>query len=232
MRKKFYIRALFIFLIIFLRIAADARAQSQTPVSGPSDNAAAPPANVTDVARIVCFGGTITLKSNLPASKYRWYKVTNGNLQLVQENLSPQDSYTEQSAGAGYYKYQLSLVNEHDCESEKSEEINVFVLPDLLVTVARPGSAVICSQNKTTSVLNAVIGTEGNYSYTYQWTRNGQDITGATEATYTVSEETAGNVSFAVRVGYALNSECQKTSAPVSIEVSEVPGKPVIIAAE
>lgn len=215
------------FVILFCGMAFAAWAAAP----GPSDTTTPPPANASDVSQVVCFGSIINLKGPVDASnanykRYQWYKMdSGGNKQLVQDSTI--NTYSETSAGAGYYTYQLVVTNTNDCSSDISDPFKVYVLPDLTPTIT-PAATAVCEKGASTTVLTANV-TNTNFTYNYQWTRNGTDIAGATSNTYTVSEQNTGDVTFGVKVSYALNTGCTQTATQV-IHVIALPGKPVITA--
>lgn len=200
--------------------------------TGPSDATTAPPTNASDVDQVLCFGSTISLKGPVDGGasykKYQWYKLdASGNKQLVKEGTD--NSYTETSDGAGYYTYQLVTVNTNDCSSDISDPFKVYVLPQLNPTITSVGNAsTVCEKGQSTLTLTADAGNT-NFAYTYQWTRNGTDIAGATSNTYQVTEQSSGSINYGVKVSYTLNNGCSQTASQ-TITVIPVPTKPVIVA--
>lgn len=226
---KIYLYSFFILATILVCFSGNVMAQTSN--SGPSDTSTPPttppPVSGSTLAKILCFGDVIQIKSNTSSAKYLWYKLVGSDYTLISTTTSPTDSYTEQSEGSGYYRYKLVLENESGCQSPMSDEISVFVLPELTVSIDANGSnPVVCAQNQSSTILKAV--TPAGYTYTYQWYREGVLISNATSDSYEVKEANVGNVSYTVKVGYTLNTSCQKESAPVVVKVSEVPAKPVI----
>jgi hypothetical protein len=97
-----------------------------------------------------------------------------------------------------------------------------------VVDITTPNSS-ICATSGT-SLLTASVTPASGYAYTYQWTRNGTPIAGATASTYSVANETtAATVTFGVTVAYTLNSSCT-SSATEAITVTPLPTKPSITA--
>jgi len=86
----------------------------------------------------------------------------------------------------------------------------------------------VCEKGASSTTLTANV-TNTNFAYSYQWTKDGTDITGATSNTYTVTEQTAGDITFGVKVSYDLNGSCAQT-ATQTINVIALPTKPVIAA--
>lgn len=200
--------------------------------TGPSDATTAPPTHASDVGQVLCFGSTINLKGPVDGGssykKYQWYKLdASGNKQLVKEGTD--NSYTETSDGAGYYTYQLVTVNTNDCSSDISDPFKVYVLPQMNPTITSVGNvSTVCEKGQSTITLTAD-GGNTNFTYTYQWTRNGTDIAGATSNTYAVTEQNSGSVNYGVKVSYTLNNGCSQTASQ-TINVIPVPTKPVIVA--
>lgn len=226
MKNKFTILKASLTLLLAIIISS---AFAQTPFSGPSDAVTAPPATAAAVAQVICSGSQIQLKTTATAGyTYQWYKKNpaGGAMQLVQDGSS--NTYTETPSGAGYYTYQLVVINSNGCTSISSDPFNIFVLPPITAGITATNGATVCASAQTSSVLSATPVNGSGYTYTYQWTRNGSAITGQTSSTYTVTETTAGSVTFGVTVAYTLNSSCS-SSATQTITVIAVPTKPVII---
>jgi len=213
-------------LTLLLIVAASA-AFAQTPFAGPSDNTTAPPATAAAVQQVICSSGQIQLKTTATAGyTYQWYKKkTDGTMQLVQQGSS--NTYTETPTTAGYYTYQLVVLNSNGCTSVSSDAFSIFVLPALTASIGA-SNVDVCSGGQTSSVLTATPASDASYTYTYQWTRNGVPIAGATANTYTVTETTPATVTFGVTIAYVLNSSCS-SAATQAITVIAVPSKPTIV---
>ncbi len=225
MKNKFTILKASLTLLLAIIISS---AFAQTPFSGPSDAVTAPPATAAAVSQVICNGSQIQLKTTATAGyTYQWYKKNpaGGAMQLVQDGSS--NTYTETPSGAGYYTYQLVVINSNGCTSTSSDPFNIFVLPPITAGITA-SSATVCASGQTSSTLSATPVNGSGYTYTYQWTRNGADISGATASTYTVNESTAATLTFGVTVAYSLNTSCSST-ASTTITVIAVPTKPVII---
>lgn len=221
------------FLILLCSILSFTARANNAAVVGPSDGTSAPPTSAASVSQVLCAGSTISLKGPVDASnanykKYQWYKLdSNGNKQLVKDGT--ENTYTEVSDGAGYYTYQLVITNTNDCSSDISDPFKVYVLPTLTPNITAGGNVTaVCEKGASTTTLTANISNT-NFTYTYQWTRNGVDISGANTNTYTVTEQTAGDITFGVKVAYTLNGTCSQTATQI-INVIAVPTKPVIAA--
>ena len=214
--------------ITLLLIAVFTTAFAQAPFNGPSDAITAPPATAAAVQQVLCNGSQIQIKTTATAGyTYQWYKKnSSGTMVLVQQGAS--STYTETSTSAGYYTYQLVVLNSNGCTSTSSDPFNIFVLPPLTAGITATNGATVCASGQTNSILTATPASDANYTYTYQWTRNGTAIAGATASTYTVTETTAGSITYGVTVAYALNGNCSST-ATQSITVIAVPTKPVIV---
>jgi len=220
-------------LIAFLTLSLAALSnQSFAQTAGPSDATSAPPTNATDVGKVLCAGTTISITGpqdvgGVDFTHYHWYKLdASGTAQLVASQTGR--TYTETPTTAGYYTYELVTENASGCTSPMSDPFKIYVLPPLSATITSPTSTICASTGSTVLTANPTPAT--GYTLTYQWTRNGTNITGATSSTYTVTgETTAATVTFGVTVAYALNSSCTATATD-SITVAPLPTKPTISA--
>lgn len=215
------------FIALFSIISFAAAAQTPAPFPGPSDNTSAPPTSSTGV---LCYGSQIKLTGPTDGTgtmKYDWYKINSGGTAvLVKEGTNNDNAYTETSTDAGFYTYKLIMVNGNGCTSDPSDNMPIYILPQLNAAISAT-NANICANNQTNSVLS-ITGLDSRFTYTYQWTRNGTDITtNGTNNTYTVQEPTAGSVSYGVKISYTLNSACSQTPT-TTINVIALPAKPVI----
>jgi hypothetical protein len=216
-------------LVIMILVTGVAHAQA---VTGPSDITTAPPTSATSVNKILCYGTTISLSgpqdvNNVNYATYQWYKMSGSTSNLTTVNNI---NYTETPTGAGYYNYQLVTENANGCSSPTSGIFQIYVMPQLTPVVTAQ-SASVCTNSTSSTLLTATVGTSSSqFVLNYQWTRNGVNINGATSGTYNVSgETTAGAVTFAVNVSYALSPTCT-SSGTTTITVTPVPTQPVITA--
>ena len=229
MKRKF---TLIVAVMCALLTATTIKSYAQTPApfTGPSDNTTAAPATAGTVMQVLCAGGAISLRGPAdPTGQYQWYKVNpQGASVLVKNGTSGDNAYTETAAGAGYYTYKLVQTNANGCTSTTSDPFQIYVLPAINATVVS-SSPSVCEKSQTIANLT-ITGLNASYSYTYQWTRNGVDISGATTNTYVASEAntSATPISYGVKISYTLNPSCTQAATPVSINVNPVPTKPVI----
>jgi hypothetical protein len=205
-------------------------ASAQT--AGPSDATTAPPATAGAVAKVLCYGSTISLSgpqdNGADFAKYHWYKIDAAG---VKQEVTSQTgrTYTETSGAAGYYTYQVVTENANGCTSPLSDPLQIYVLPELTVNITTPTSS-MCAVASNSTVLTANVTPATGYTINYQWTRGGVDIPGATSSTYTVTNETtAATVTFGVKTSYALNSTCAATNTK-DIVITPLPTKPAITA--
>ncbi len=202
--------------------------------AGPSDATSAAPTNPGDAGKIECYGSPISLSGPQDAggvdyTKYHWYKIdASGTAQLVTAMTGR--TYTEASGAKGYYNYQVVTENANGCTSPISDVFKIYVLPQLTVAITTPASS-ICAVASSATLLTANPTFAAAYPLSYQWTRNGVVIPGATSATYNVTGETsAATVTFGVTVSFSvLGTSCSTTSTQ-DIIVTPLPTKPLITA--
>lgn len=220
--------------VLLSSVSAIAAAAAVT-VTGPSKDAVtSPPTQASDVAKVYCYGSLITLTgpTDVTGNKYEWYKIDNtGTKQLVKEGINGDNVLTDQSTDAGYYDYQLVVINAAGCSSAITAIQKVYVLPDLPLTLN--SASPICSSSQTTATLALTSTLPAGYTYNYQWYRNGTPIatTQGTQPTYDVKENTATSgtpILYKVRVSFALNTACYKESNDSQITVVNPPATPTI----
>jgi hypothetical protein len=202
--------------------------------TGPSDVTSAAPTSASSVNQLFCNGAnaiSITGPQDVNGvdyTVYHWYKVNGAGTQTLTSVTSK--IYTETTTTtAGYYNYVLITESSTGCTSSASAEYKVYVLPALAPVITAASNS-ICSSTNGSSLLTATVTSTPGLSLTYQWTRNGVNIAGATSSTYNVTGETvAATVTFGVIVSYVINPTCTVT-ATKAISVIPMPGKPVITA--
>jgi hypothetical protein len=218
-------------ILILLMLVITTIAQAQVTV-GPSDATSPPPTSAADVAKIVCYGSAISMSGpqdgGVDFAKYHWYKIDPSGTRQEVTTITGR-TYTEASAAAGYYNYQVVTENTNGCISPISDVFKIFVLPQLNVTITTPTSS-MCAVATNATLLTANPTPATGYALDYQWTKNGVDIPGANTNTYNVTgETTAATITFGVKVTYALNATCPATTTK-DIILTPIPTKPMITA--
>ena len=227
--KKVY--TLFAPMLLAVMILTTSLTQAQV-TSGPSDIVTPPPTAASDVGKVLCYGQGISISGPYETGTtdyavYHWYKIDpSGNKQLT--SITGR-TYTETTGAAGYYNYQVVTENANGCTSPISDVFKIYVLPQLSVTVTTPVTS-MCAVGTNATLLTANVTPASGYTYTYQWTRNGTPIAGATASTYNVTgETTVATVTFGVNVAYTLNTSCTATGTK-DITITPLPTKPMITA--
>ncbi len=160
----------------------------------------APSATITAVgSTTICSNGSVTLNANTGTGlTYQWKR--NGT------NITGATAASYAASLAGSYTV---AVTSNGC-STTSSGLSVTVNAAPTATITAGGSTSFCSGSSV--VLNASTGT----GYTYQWARNGTNLSGATSASYTAT--TSG--SYTVRV---TSGTCNVTSPATSVTSSGAP---------
>ena len=147
----------------------------------------------------ICTGNTVVLNANTGTGlTYQWKK--NGSA----ISGATAASYTASASGS----YTVTVSN--TCGNSTSAATVVTVSGTITATITAGGSTTFCSGGSV--LLTASSGT----GYTYQWKRNGANISGATLITY--SANTAGSYTVAIS-----NGACTATSSATSITVNTAP---------
>lgn len=191
---------------------------------------------------IICNGTSVKLKGNTAADPtyiYEWSKkqISTGNTEVV-KSVQGDNTYTEATTNAGYYEYQLRVINPNSCASEITT-YRVYVMPEL--SVKKTADPTICADNnnnttasdKETSTLSVNLPYADKLKYTYVWKRDGTVITGSTGPTHTiVNEATSGDFTYTVDIsydaGYAIIPSNCSITATFTVHVDVVPNKPSI----
>ncbi len=124
----------------------------------------------------LCAGETVALVANITGQglTYTWYK---DDVAVTTPSVD-NDTFTVDASVAGFEgNYQVEIVGAGTC-LERSSGITITNAGNFTVTNASPGNLVLLpAENKTLSVSASVS------PVTYQWFRNGVQISGATEST-------------------------------------------------
>jgi hypothetical protein len=206
MKKTFILLKASIIVLMLTFISFKASAQFSGPTN--ASPATPPPALATDVGKIICAGGTISLSATTPnsASTYVWRKKNSlGAWVVVPGTTVANTTYSETPAATlasvGYYLYTVEEINSNGC-STTSSPITVFVLPPLAPVIA--GAIPFCEAGQGSASLT-ITGLVAGYSYNYQWTRNTVNV-GTNLPTYTVTEPNAGTFTYGVTVTFDLST--------------------------
>ncbi|MFN4147254.1 MAG: gliding motility-associated C-terminal domain-containing protein, partial [Runella sp.] len=157
-----------------------------------------PTAKITADARTMCPGQRLLLSATLTTgANYEWLKNGQPIANANQPNLTVNE--------AGSYKVRITSPN--TC-STLSDPFEVRQVSAPVVQITAP-SQQICQNSSLVLTANSTT------SQTYQWYRNGQALSGATQKIYETRE--VGNFTVAVTD----SNRCQNTSA--AFEVSEIP---------
>ncbi|WP_449581085.1 Ig-like domain-containing protein, partial [Pedobacter gandavensis] len=145
-------------------------------------------------------GGAVVLKTTTLADSYQWYK----GLSLI--TGATQQTYTATESGS--YSVKITSIA---CESPASNPIAVTVNPI-------PDAAVITAEGQTTVCAGgAVVLKSTTLADSYQWYKGLSLITGATQQTYTATE----NGNYTVKI---TSIACESpASNPIAVTVNPIP---------
>jgi len=152
----------------------------------------APAAIIVSGQTTVCQGQTVTLTANLGDS-YQWLK--DGNV------IAGANSQTFVATESG--NYSVTVANAGGC-SGTSTPTAITVNNNPTVAITPSGNASLCPPNGSVQI-------SATTSSIYQWKKDGANIAGATQQTYTAT--TTGNYSVQVIDLFG----CSATSSPVAI---------------
>jgi hypothetical protein len=155
-----------------------------------------------------CSGGSVVLNANIGSGlSYQWQR------DGADISTATASSYTAVQSGA----YRVLVSNTSNC-TDTSTAITVTVIAGPGASVTASGPTSFCSGGSV--VLNANIGS----GLSYQWQRDGADISAATASNYTAVQ------SGAYRVIVSNSSNCTDTSSALTVTVIAGPGASVTAA--
>ncbi|WP_294428104.1 hypothetical protein [uncultured Treponema sp.] len=176
-------------------------------------------ASVIDATATVTDNGKIT---------YQWFKFTT-TWEAITENSESNAKYTPATTTVGSVLYKVVVTNTNEnVNGEKTAKAE----KEIVVTITEPLVAkepVISSQpaskqynlNDEVTALSVTATSPDNGTLTYQWYKNGVEISGAKSASYTPSSDTAGEFNYKVVVTNTIpnGSKTTKTSSVAIITV-------------
>jgi hypothetical protein len=194
---------------------------------------------------VFCQGASvsITAAADVNAVSYIWKRYNGKDLTDPSPlTLTGQNTATltdTPPSTPGFYTYVSVAVNIGGCESAPSDPKTIYVLPGITAGITSTyTNNILCTTEANTGTLTANPGkvetvpeTFAGTDYNYQWNKDGTPITGATNATYTLSTAdvaTIGTFNYTVTIVYK-NRICNPaTSAAAALKVVALAGKPVI----
>ena len=164
----------------------------------------------------ICQDSSITFTvtaTNGASFTYQWRK--NGS-NITGANDSTYSITGAQTTDSG--SFDCVVTNNFTCTNTSSAvTLTVNAKPSLVIT-SNPSPATICQDSNVTFTVTATNGT----SFTYQWRKNGSNITGANDSTYTISiAQTTDSGSYDCVV--TNNFTCTNTSGAIVLTVNAKP---------
>lgn len=202
---------------------------------------------VTGTTNLYCLGSSVKINAatDPTAVSYVWTRYDGTTATGTVPPISGQNSanLTDGPINTpGYYTYVSVAVNSNGCESAPSDPITVYVLPAINATISNtyannnictgslPATGTLTAQPTTPSVTETF---DPNTSYTYQWYKNGTQISGATGISYNltasdIASSTTTADQYTVQVNWASHPCNPVTSAPTDFNIIALPTKPSI----
>ena len=154
----------------------------------------------------ICAGGSVVLTASTGTGyTYQWNK---DGVAIVGATSG---TYTATTSGA--YTVTVTATGCSLTSSATNVVLGTPVTPSVSISA---NNTTVCSG---TAVLFTATPTNGGSTPTYQWKKNGLDISGATSATYTLSAPANGDVMSVVMVS---NNACQSTNTATSNAITLV----------
>ena len=153
----------------------------------------------------VCYNSNTTLTANATAStgatlSYQWKK--NGS---VIPDATASSYTTENLTSNATYTCEITATQNGCTSAASTKTVNVTVNnPRVLSATVAPESTEVCAGNPFTLNVNAE-ATPAGATLSYQWKKNGTNISGATSATYTATPTSPSNDSYTCVVTATLN---------------------------
>lgn len=201
---------------------------------------------VTGADGVACKGATVTVTAQTDpnAVKYIWKRylgigTTDLNPVTLAGTASVLTDNTLPNIPGKFYTYVSIAVNAGDCPSAPSDPKTVYILPGITSDITSTyNNNTLCVTTTNTGMLTAVPGKADNVTetfltsdYSYQWYKDGQLITGATDINYTLSTAdvaSTGAFGYSVTINYK-NHPCDPvTSLAKTLTVVALAGQPVI----
>lgn len=191
-----------------------------------------------------CDGSQVKLTAASPgAASYIWKRYAGTNTAGAATTLAGTTAnLVDVPPAPGYYTYTSTSVNAEGCESAAaSDPAIVYVLPGITASIVSntPATTQYCTNAVPASLTLTATGGESttvaeNFTYVYQWYKNGVAITGATGQTYTLNstdDSAVGTgIAYTVQINYpaALKTCSAATSNAINFNVIALPTKPTI----
>ena len=167
----------------------------------------------------ICSGGTATLTANATASSgaelhYQW---SYNNHDISGANSATYTTSTLSGTGYRTYKCTVEAIDGYECTSgdvEKEFTFNIYN-PSVSSAYITPNTpTTICDGSSTTLTAHANVNPT-TATVSYQWKKDGADISGATSATYNATE--AGEYTCVIT---ATQGSCSKSATPNATTVT------------
>ena len=158
---------------------------------------------------------TVAVTGGVPPLSYQWKKVSSGSTVNVGSNDPSYSIVNYQASNNGDY---YVTVTDSEGQSVDSERVRLKVKLSLSTNLPTT-KAVYIGDALTLTVAAA----NGLAPYSYQWQKNGVNISGATSATYTKTAATGDNGTYTCIVKDSANPQNSITSASCAVTLNTLP---------
>ena len=164
----------------------------------------------------VCDGSSLTLNATSPGNTIYWFDQQNGGISIGSSLSGENFTFIPTKQSTRYY---AEAISPDGCSSStRTRTVTIALTNPPTITSQPTAPASVCSGNPV--ILSVSATASGAVSY--QWRKDGVNISGANSSTYTISNPTT-SISGSVFDVVVSRSGCSVVSEPVSFTVNPSP---------